>query len=92
MPSVAPKRQVTLLPKALQAWRKERQWSQATLAKKAGVSEGLIAQIETGRRQPGIENALALASAIGVDIGAICFVHVDLSGAVGEVTPIEAVA
>lgn len=68
--------QVTILPQAIKAWRKERDMSQADLAAKPGCpSEGMIAQIETGRRQPGLSNALAIAKAFDVPIGAIAIVH-----------------
>lgn len=69
--------QVTVLPKGLRAWRAERGLSQAQLASATGhqVSEGLIAQIETGRRQPGLTNGRAIASALGVDLEAFAIVH-----------------
>lgn len=69
--------QVTVLPDALKAWRKERQMSQAELATPAKCSEGLIAQIETGRRQPGLINAINIARALGVPLGAIAIIHAD---------------
>jgi len=71
--------QVTTLPIALKEWRRERAMSQATLASRAGVSEGLIAQIETGRRQPGLTNLMAIAEALRVDPHALAIIHVDLS-------------
>ncbi len=71
--------QVTMLPKAVKAWRKERKMSQAALGAGAEVSEGLIAQIETNRRQPGLTNALAIARTLGVELEAIAIVHVDLT-------------
>lgn len=78
--------QVSVLPKGLKAWRRERNFSQADLAAATGhkVSEGLIAQIETGRRQPGLSNALAIAKALGIDLEAVAVIHVDLSSFVLE--------
>ena len=82
-----------MLPKAMKAWRAVRTMddgrpmSQADLAELANkiegasVSEGLIAQIETGRRQPGYTNAIAIAAALGVDLEAIAFVHLPGIGA-----------
>jgi len=67
--------QVTVLPEALKTWRKERSISQSQLASSAGCSEGLIAQIETERRQPGLVNALGIARALGVPLRAIAIVH-----------------
>jgi transcriptional regulator with XRE-family HTH domain len=67
--------QVTVLPLAIAAWRREKKMSQADLAKLAGCSEGLIAQIETSRRQPGLGNAIGIARAFGIELGAIAIVH-----------------
>lgn len=75
-----------MLPKGVKAWRNERKMSQMDLAKAAGCSEGLIAQIETGRRQPGLDNAVAIARALGVDLDAFATIHVTadtLNGALG---------
>ena len=73
--------QVTTLPVALKEWRRVRSMSQATLAKEAHVSEGLIAQIETGRRQPGLTNLLAIAKALGVNANALAIIHGDYAAA-----------
>lgn len=66
-----------MLPVGLKAWRRERNLSQAGLAAATGhqVSEGLIAQIETGRRQPGLVNGRAIAAALGVELEAFAIVH-----------------
>lgn len=61
--------------------------SQADLAKRSGCSEGLIAQIETGRRQPGLTNAVAIARSFGVSLDAIALVHVDLAEVQQAMTP-----
>lgn len=79
--------QVTTLPVALKEWRRIRQISQATLAKRAEVSEGLIAQIETGRRQPGVANLLAIAKVLEVDPRALALIHADYSALAGDGTP-----
>lgn len=65
---------VTVLPDAIRAWRAERQLSQAALADRAGISEGFVAQIETGRRQPSPTNLAAIAQALGVKVNAIALV------------------
>lgn len=65
-----------MLPAALKAWRRERSMSQSDLATSAQCSEGLVAQIETGRRQPGLVNAIAIAKALSVPLDAIALVHV----------------
>lgn len=68
-----------MLPDALQAWRKERGFSQKLLAEKTGgaVSPTLIAMIETGDRQPSRMNAQDIADALGVPLTAIAFVYPD---------------
>lgn len=72
--------QVTILPLAVKSWRGQRGFSQSDLGRHAGCSEGLIAQIETSRRQPGLANAAAIAKALGVPLGAIALIHVDVDG------------
>jgi transcriptional regulator with XRE-family HTH domain len=74
--------QVSVLPEALRAWRRERGWTQEQLAERAGCSSTLIALIETGKRQPGLANAIGIARAIGVPLTALAIVHVDLDGLV----------
>lgn len=66
--------QVQVLPEGLRAWRKQRDLTQVELAKRVGCSETLIALIETGRRQPGIENARAIAEHLGVALEAFAIV------------------
>lgn len=78
--------QVTLLPEAIRAWRRERALSQAALSVKAGCSEGLISTIEAGHRQASIVVALRIAEALEVPLPAIGLVHIDLSA----LSPIEA--
>jgi transcriptional regulator with XRE-family HTH domain len=58
--------QVTLLPEALKAWRKERKLSQRALALAAGCSEGLVSTIESGHRQASIGVAIKIAKALDV--------------------------
>lgn len=74
--------QVQVLPQGLKAWRKVRNLSQAGLAAKTDhqVSEALIAQIETGRRQPGLINGRAIAAALEVDLEAFALVFADQAG------------
>lgn len=79
--------QVTVNPAAIRAWRKERGLSQAQLAKPSKCSEGLIAQIETGRRQPGLVNALSIARALGVDLDVIAAIHVSPADVAALTTP-----
>lgn len=73
------KSDVTVLPKAIKAWRGVRELSQEGLAERSGVSAGMIALVETGRRQPGIGNLLAIAAALEVEPEVIAIIHIDLS-------------
>ncbi len=52
----------------VRARRVELGWSQATLAQRAGVSRQLVSAVESGRHEPGVSAALALASALGVSV------------------------
>lgn len=69
-------REVTILPAAVKAWRRERKLSQELLAEIAGVSPTLVALIETGKRQPSLTNAISIANAFGVPVNAIAVIHV----------------
>lgn len=51
-------------PNRVKAHRVMRQWSQAELAKRAGVSRAAVSAIEIGRLAPSVNAALALASAL----------------------------
>ncbi len=55
----------------LRVLRAERQWSQADLAEKLGVSRQTINAIETGRYDPSLPLAFQLAEAFGLRIDEI---------------------
>lgn len=57
--------------------RRCRGLTQPELGEKADVSASLIALIETGRRQPSLDNADAIAKALDVPIDAIFDVNDD---------------
>ena len=77
------KRQVTIRPPTLRAFRQIRGWSQLRLAEAAtaiagpgvSVSESLIALIETGRRQPSLATAQAIADGLGIPLDALAVVE-----------------
>jgi transcriptional regulator with XRE-family HTH domain len=84
------KGEVTVNPPGLRALRTKSGLSQAALARAASeakaarssggessdsLSESLIALIETGRRQPSLENVEAIAAALGVPVDAFAVVH-----------------
>jgi transcriptional regulator with XRE-family HTH domain len=55
-----------MIGQRLRAIREQRQLSQGELARAAGVSQGLIWQIEANRKNPGIQTLLRLAEALSV--------------------------
>lgn len=55
-----------MIGKRLKALRERRGLSQYELARAAQVSQGLIWQIEAGRKNPGLETLLRLAQALSV--------------------------
>lgn len=68
------KGELRVLPKALKYVRAQRGLSQKELAQMTGRSLALIALIETGDRQPSLETAEAIATALGVEVGVFAFV------------------
>jgi transcriptional regulator with XRE-family HTH domain len=52
----------------LKALRKERGWTQPDLAKRAGVSAGYIARLETSRHDPKLSTLVKLARALKVSV------------------------
>lgn len=64
---------LTVLPGALRYRRGEREISQELLAKRVGVTPGMIALIETGRRQPGADLLERIATELGIPADALAF-------------------
>ncbi|MCC7126776.1 MAG: helix-turn-helix transcriptional regulator, partial [Acidobacteria bacterium] len=50
----------------LREWRAKRGWSQAELARRAGLSKGMLVQIEQSQTNPSIATLCKLANALGV--------------------------
>ncbi len=48
--------------------RREKKWSQATLAKAAGVSREYLARLELGHHDPSLTTLQRLARALGVKV------------------------
>ena len=48
--------------------RKQKEWTQSQLAKKAGLSRGYVAAIEQGRRRPSLKTLVIIAKALEVDV------------------------
>jgi transcriptional regulator with XRE-family HTH domain len=55
----------------LKELRKQRGWTQPVLAKRAGLSAGYIARVETGRHDPKLSTLVKLAKALGVPVAAL---------------------
>lgn len=53
---------------SLVAARRAKGWSQAQVAKEAGISDTHIAQLETGVREPSMRVARKLAAVLGVSV------------------------
>ncbi|MFD8974038.1 helix-turn-helix domain-containing protein [Streptomyces sp. NPDC059593] len=56
------------LARNLKRWRKERAFTLDALAARAGVSRGMIIQIEQARTNPSVGTTVKLADALGVSI------------------------
>ncbi len=54
------------LARNLREWRGKRGWSQAELATRAGLSKGMLVQIEQAQTNPSIATLCKLANALGV--------------------------
>ena len=52
----------------VRVWREHRGLTQAQLAERAGVTQGAVAQIESGKRRGSIDLLRKLADALGVDV------------------------
>ena len=52
----------------LKQLRTARQWSQAVLAQKTGLSPGYIARLEMRRHDPKLSTLIKLAKALGVPV------------------------
>ena len=61
-----PKRIEAALAHNLRDWRTRRGWSQAELADRAGLSKGMLVQIEQSQTNPSIATLCKLANALGV--------------------------
>lgn len=69
------KPRLTVLPEALRCWRRERGVSQEALALAVEVTPGMIALIETSRRQPSMDLLERIAAALGVPSAALALIE-----------------
>lgn len=65
---------IRVLPGAMRELRHRAGLTQEQLADTVGVSSGMIALIETGRRQPGADLLERLAAALAVETTTLAFV------------------
>ena len=79
-----PRRVEAALARNLRDWRVRRGWSQAELAARAGLSKGMLVQIEQAQTNPSIATLCKLANALGVALPRL--VEVDDDPAVRRVT------
>lgn len=61
-----PHRIEAALAKNLREWRAKRGWTQAELAGRAGLSKGMLVQVEQAQTNPSIATLCKLANALGV--------------------------
>lgn len=58
-----------MLAERLKYWRKSKGYTQSELAGAAGVSDGLIGQIETGKANPSVTTLMAIAKVLEISPG-----------------------
>jgi DNA-binding XRE family transcriptional regulator/mannose-6-phosphate isomerase-like protein (cupin superfamily) len=61
-----PRRIEAALAANLREWRSRRGWSQAELARRAGLSKGMLVQVEQAQTNPSIATLCKLANALGI--------------------------
>jgi transcriptional regulator with XRE-family HTH domain len=79
-----PRRVEAALAHNLREWRTRRGWSQAELAARAGVSKGMLVQIEQSQTNPSIATLCKLANALAVALPRL--VEVDAEPVLRRVT------
>jgi transcriptional regulator with XRE-family HTH domain len=80
-----PRRVEAALARNLREWRGKRGWSQAELAGRAGLSKGMLVQVEQAQTNPSIATLCKLANALGVALPRL--VEDDDDPAIRRVTP-----
>jgi transcriptional regulator with XRE-family HTH domain len=79
-----PRRVEAALARNLREWRTKRGWSQAELATRAGLSKGMLVQVEQAQTNPSIATLCKLANALGIALPRL--VEVDDEPVVRKVT------
>lgn len=82
-----PRRIEAALAANLREWRTRRGWSQAELARRSGLSKGMLVQVEQAQTNPSIATLCKLANALGIALPRL--VEVTEEPVVRRVTPAE---
>jgi transcriptional regulator with XRE-family HTH domain len=61
-----PRRIEAALAANVREWRTRRGWSQSELAARAGLSKGMLVQVEQAQTNPSIATLCKLANALGI--------------------------
>ena len=80
-------RKCSLVVEKLKRARKNRGMSQKQLAEKAGVSPGLIGQLETGKAQASIRTLEKITKALGVSVCSVILEQEDIEEVIGALSP-----
>lgn len=80
-------RKQSLVAEKLKRIRKYKNLSQKELAAKAGVSPGLIGQLETGKVQASLRTIEKLAQALGVSVCALILEQEEVDAIIGALSP-----
>ena len=79
-----PRRIEAALAANLRDWRTRRGWSQAELARRAGLSKGMLVQVEQAQTNPSIATLCKLANALGIALVALVEARRRAGGAAGH--------
>ncbi len=82
-----PRRVEAALAANVREWRARRGWSQAELARRAGLSKGMLVQVEQAQTNPSIATLCKLANALGIAL--LKLVEVSAEPVVRRVTPAD---
>jgi putative transcriptional regulator len=60
-----------LIPNKIRDFRKEKGWRQVDLARRLGILQSEVSDIETGKRKPNIYLAKRIAKVLGKDVSEV---------------------
>lgn len=52
------------MPNRVREFRKRKKWTILRLSKETGIAHGFLSEVETGKKAPGVYNALLIARAL----------------------------